>query len=59
MVSAGRVDPLKPCRRVAKLQASHQSALLQKLQHAIDARASHVALAGTQSILDLHRAKRT
>ena len=57
-MSARRIDPLEPRRRVAKLQAGHQSPLLQQLKDAIHTRASHMPFTGTQAILDLHRARR-
>ena len=59
MMAAGRIEPLEPCRRVAELQARHQTPLLQQLKDSVDARTSHVPLAGPQAILDLHRAERT
>ena len=58
MMSAGGVDQLIAGHAVAQLQARDQPPLLQKLQDAIDARASHATLAGAQPIFDLQRAER-
>jgi len=59
MVRTCRVDQLIAGRGVAQLQTPHQAPLLQKLQDAIDTRARHATLAGTQMVLDLQRAKGT
>jgi hypothetical protein len=59
MVGAGGVDQLIAGHATTEVQARNEPSLLEKLQDAIDARASHTTFTGAKAIFDLKRAQRT